>query len=784
VTKPVPPSHYGPHSKFSIGIADLLIRLRWWLLIVALITLPLADRIASRIELERSIESFFSHDDPLIITYQSSNSTFGTNEYLLVAYDDPVFESIDEQGFFDETVLDHLDHLNALAQKLEQVPGIKPGSASTLADLATAPSPVPYRIAQVFRRLISSKQKDLLDFGESIVISEDRRTVGIVLTVDPKDTPAAGAANGTADAESTDPRAETFRRIREIAAAHDPPAFVAGEPLQVNDLYRYIQEDSTLLGWASAGLMTLVILLLFRSLRWVILPLLVVHAALIWTKAILVVADLRLSMVSSILTSLMTIIAIATVTHITVTYREWRLSVNREMALRATIASLCSPILWTILTTAVGFAALLTSQILPVRSFGVMMTLGTLMVLVAVCTLIPGGTLLTRFDSDPRPTLLENRLVGGLHRLDTITNRKPKSLLIFILMVMGFAAWGLTRLTVETDFSKNFRQDSDIVKALTFFEDRLGGAGNWEVYFTGPDELNEETAIPIRELASRLRAIETPHGGRLTKVIAVTDGIDLMPGRDIERRIDLIRTFQPDFLSSLYHEENKRMRIVLRSLERQPAEVKLELIEAVVTETRKTYPDAPETGIYVLLATIIDSLLADQLLSFLVASAGVLLCMSIAFRSVVIGLISLVPNLFPILLVIGGLGWVGMPINIGTAMIACVSMGLSVDSSVHYLHGYLSARRTGASHEEATYHTHGRVGLALLFANLALVFGFLVLMLSNFIPLVYFGLLASLSMIGGLIGNLVLLPLLLRYVTIPADAIVEEVNPPSEMAPA
>ena len=115
------------------------------------------------------------------------------------------------------------------------------------------------------------------------------------------------------------------------------------------------------------------------------------------------------------------------------------------------------------------------------------------------------------------------------------------------------------------------------------------------------------------------------------------------------------------------------------------------------------------------------------------------------------------------MLVIGSMGWIGLPINIATAMIASVSMGLTVDSSIHYISGYRRARLRGLGVYEALRDTHQGVGRALVFANLALIVGFTVLTLSHFIPLVYFGILVSVAMLGGLIGNLVLLPLLLRW---------------------
>ena len=215
----------------------------------------------------------------------------------------------------------------------------------------------------------------------------------------------------------------------------------------------------------------------------------------------------------------------------------------------------------------------------------------------------------------------------------------------------------------------------------------------------------------------------------------------------------------------LYNSKQGRMRIMLRARERQPSETKLKLIADVEEAARRRFPEARATGLFVLLTYLIESLMGDQVSSFVIAAVAIVLLMTIAYKSLALGSILLVPNLFPIVLVIGAMGWIGLPINIATAMIASVSMGLTVDSSIHYLAGYTDARRRrGLSFSAALKETHQGVGLALVFANVALVAGFSVLALSHFIPLVYFGILVSVAMLGGLLGNLVLLPLLLRIV--------------------
>ena len=733
---------------------DWLVRWKGFSLLAALILTAVLIPVAARLDLEQSLESFFAADDPLLRDWLDSLSWFGKDEYVLVAYTDPELVQVGEDET--ETRVDpvRLNRLRDFARELSKLPGIDPSGTLSLESLMRPQFGDKFAQRVLARSYARKKQDDILTFGEHVVISHDRRTTAIALKLVPAE-------------EAALERQEIFTLIREVAAGHDPPAFVAGEPIQVNDMYRYVDQDSRVLGWASSGLLMATLLLLFRSVRWVVLPVLVVHVTLVWTKAILVLSDLRLSMVSSTLTSLVTIIGIATTTHVAVNYRELRQSLPREPAFRETMLRLGPPIFWTCVTTACGFGALLSSQLVPVQSFGLMLAIAVLMVMIVVAVILPGGVLLFRGDPAPLPIAAETWLVRFLHHLGRGVDKHPRMWLAGLIVLMSLTGVGLGMLRVETDFSKNFRESSEIVQALRFFEEKMGGVGTWEVNFPVREELSAETLKPVRKLARRLRAIELPDGTGLTKVVSLANGVDFAPGRGVEQKLERLQSIQPEFIGSLYNAEAGRMRISLRALEQRPAEVKLTLIDRVTEIASEEFPEARATGFYLLLANLISSLLRDQLVSFLIASAGILICMTIAFRSLWIGLLSLLPNVFPLILVIGGMGWFDVPINIGTAMIACVSMGLTVDSSIHYIAGYLRARHQGASYAESLRSTHGTVGVAMVFANFVLAMGFLVLSLSNFIPLVYFGVLVSLSMLGGLLGDLVFLPLLLRWVPVP-----------------
>jgi len=725
-------------------LAGFLVRYRIGLFVGAVAISAFAFVEASKLTLEQSIESLYALDDPHLLDYRQSKSLFGGDEFVIVVYEDPEL-----------LTYDGLARVRSFADDLSQVAGVQSKSTQNLAEIL-APANIPWLV----RPLFQLRRDELVELVRGILIGADRQTTGIVLRLAPED-------------KTSTSRDETIRAVRKLAAAHDPPAYVVGEPVLVHDMFEYVDQDGQRLFYASLVLLGLVIFALFRSFRWVVLSIVLVAATVAWTKAILVLCNMRLSMVSSMLNSLVTIVGIATVMRVMVYYREQRASCNPLEAFHKTIAELSPAIFWTTVTAAAGFVSLLSSDITPVRSFGTMMTLGTMLVLLTGGTLLPAGVLYKPERADIPTGTTEQKLVGVLGGLTTWVERWSGWVIGAVVVLSVASVFGLFRLRLDTDFTRNFRSSSPIVHALDFVETRLGGAGTWEVNFPAPHELTPEYLNKVRSLANRLRELTAPKPDEpapaLTKVVAITDLLDLIPGsaddaEGIRRKLELIRVFEPEFEPSLYNAEGGRMRLVLRAKQREPSEVQLDLIETAGRLGRAEFPEARTTGLYVLLTFLIESLLRDQIISFGLCVVLVVIIMVLAYHNLRIALVSLVPNVFPILLVVGAMGWLGVPVNVGTAMIAAVSMGLTIDASIFYLYGYRKMRSAGRPLAEALRETHQGFGRALVFGTLALVVGFSVLAMSRFIPLVYFGVLVSLAMLGGLIGNLMLLPLLLPLV--------------------
>ncbi|MCA9120244.1 MAG: MMPL family transporter [Planctomycetaceae bacterium] len=705
----------------------------------------------------------FSASDPLLPPYQLLKDTFGGNEVVLAVYVDSDLLNPDRSG---------LKRLIAIAERCQGVPGVNA--------VLSLDRPIGESVVDPENPLASRTQL----LFENYTHGRDGHTVAVVCLLDP-------------ESEASITRRETIDHLQAIIRDLPdglPAGWLAGEPVMVADGLRYVEEDGQRLGIWSTILLSTVILLFFRSIRWVVIPLMVVQWALLLTKATLVVSGLRLSLVSSMLAAIITVVGIATVVHLIVCFREARLAglAPREALLRSGNL-LAAPILWAIMTDAVGFGALLAANVGPIQDFGQMMAIGSLFVLAGVALIVPAVALAGGFDTNPKQAWGEAKLSTELTRIPELASRHPVLTVGTILLVIGFGVTGTVRLRVETDFTKNFRSGSPIVNAYEFVEQHLGGAGVLDVLLPAPGTLDWDYLQKAQHLEQRLRTevVASDEAGQpvpgLTKVISLSDAVLASSVVDLRKvRLRAIRASLvgaslagmqsriPAFYAALYGEEpatdQHYFRIMLRARERQDAAQKQSIIAQVRRITLEEFPpkerspSAEVTGFYVLLTNLIESMIRDQWVTFAVAAGGIFLMMSIVFRNPLYAAIAMVPNTLPILLVLGVMGWLELRINMGAAMIAAVSMGLSVDSSIHYLTSFRRARHQGKSVAESLAEVQRTVGLAVVFSTFALIAGFSILGTSEFVPTIYFGVLVSLSMLGGLIGNLLLLPLMLRAI--------------------
>ncbi len=749
-------------------LAFFLVRRRWLLLSLGLIVFGASAVFAGRLQFDRSLERLFRPDDPDLVALRQMRRIFSAGDIIFVTYRDGGLLAKDASG---------LKRLRDIVASFRAIPGVY--------DVWSLDQPIGDEIVHPESDM-ARRMRHLFE-GYTHNHRGDVSSLSVLLF--------PGGAGQTS-------REQTVAEIRRLAARL-PGTMLAGEPVLTAEGFRFIADDGVRLGWVSTALLAAVILLVTGRPRFVLVPLGVVQVAVVGTQASLVLLELHASWVSSVLTAVITVVGIGTVMHVLVRFQEKaRLLGDEEQALVATLTELIRPMFWVLVTDAIGFGALSISQVLPIREFAAMMVLGVAWVGLAAVLLVPALVLF------PVPRLRPARLrplYGNNSRWGGILDRGLHGLLhgairyrgisgTLVLLVAGGGLLGWSRLRVETDFTRNFRQQSEVAQAYRFIENELGGAGVWDILLPAPEKLDWPYLQRIQRLEDRLRReVVVSWEGRLTpgltKVLSLIDAVDAASPQPLaEVRYDwlregmiglgmnLIRHRMPSLFESLYGSDPTTSppefwyRIMLRSRERVPTEVKQRIVAGVRRICAEEFPRQTEVavrrspvvgGYYVLLARLVESVLEDQGKSLALVMVGILLTMLVISRSIVTALLSLLANLLPVAAVLGVLGWLGISANMGSAMMAAVSLGLSVDGTIHYLAVRDAALRAGRSRGESLLAAQTVVGPATILATLALTLGFATMILSEFIPTVHFGVLLSLTMLGGMISNLFVLPWML-----------------------
>lgn len=731
-----------------------IVRYRTWLFAFAVLVTGLTGRHATQLLSDQSVAALFAKNDPRVQAFRRSKALFGGDELAFFCYTDP-----------DLNTPAGMARLRALSQELSEVPGILTASVQ---DLATS-------LDQARLAFINIPPQKFRELTHRVLIGDDKITTAVVLRFAPlnADDVAVGAKHAQVVLAQV-PRAQTVAQIRDIAAKLSREsgldAHLVGEPVQELDAEQYVDFDNRWLWLATAGAMGLVLLIAFRNLRHALIPLLIAAAVLTWIRALAVWYGVQLGMVSSMLNPMVMIVAVGIVIPLMVRYRDHVRTTDCRSACLSTLREMGLTIWGVSLIAALGSAALLTSEIYPLAEFGALLAVAAILTFPAICCILPFGLLIgtakqnvpvefsavSREQTNPRPGRFANAIAI------------PLSLAISLSFI--FALAGCWRVQIETDFIKNFRPSSSIATGLDFVERHFGGSATWEVNFPTPDELTEEFLAKVENMAIELRQVQVAGRPALTKVICLADGEAIVPRTfftsQLSRRLWLLDKLQAEYVSTLYNAEEQRMRLILRSLERQTSQEKLEIIRQVTETTRKHFPEAEATGIFVLLTFLIEHLLREQWVSLGVASACISMVIAISLRSLKFCVISVLPNAFAVVLVIGSMGWLNLPVNIASAMMASISVGLLSGSTFQFLSNFRQGRLNGLDVSAALNLTQNLTGRATILRQGLLFTGCLTLTASHFIPVINTGIMGCWMIVGSAISHYCLLPGLLRLTTV------------------
>ncbi len=592
-------------------------------------------------------------------------------------------------------------------------------------------------------------------------------------------------------------RAEAYYALRDYLASLRAEApgdrfYVTGRPVIQGLFGIYIsQEARTMMPYVLA-LLVFFLFLSFRSLRGVLLPLVVIAATEVWMLAFLALWGHPMYTVTSILPILIVSIAVAASIHVLARYYE-AAATAREAEPRAVVAhtvrEIGVPVLMTSATTAAGFLAMTSSKQVPMADFGVVAAVGIGAAFVLTMTVVPAALVLMPLPQRSRsgPASASDLPLGWiLARSTAAVDRRARRTLLVFAALLAAGLGGIARLETDSSLVSQFPPGHPIRLADEVANRHFAGGTLLDVIIDGGK------ADAIKE-PSLLRAIDRMQA-ELERIDGVGDTFSMAElikrmnyvmneSRPEERRIpdsrDLVAQYlllysisgDPGDFEDLVDYDYRYAHVFVflrdshthlaRRVERRVRELARELFGG-----GDPPPEVRMAGTADISVHLERYVTKSQIVTISICLPVLLLLMRLEFGSWKTSVLAILPVSLAIAGIYGTMGWLGVPTDIGTTVLGGMSLGIGIDFAIHYLHRYLEARRAGLDHEAAVHETAVTVGRALFYNTVVLMGGFLVLLFAHMYPNVKLGALVSATMALCYAATIYLYPAVLRVVRI------------------
>jgi hydrophobe/amphiphile efflux-3 (HAE3) family protein len=761
---------------------------RPWLVlaVVAAVTAVLGAGAAC-LRIDSSVATLLPRNDPGKAFYDAVVERFGNDEVNIVG--------IVADDVLAPTTLEKIREITTRAAAIEGVASVisLTNVRDPIADILTPPLLIPTIPATVEEReALRARIKDNPLFAGNLIAPDSRgAAVNVFLE---------NAARADDEAQRIDAALEAI--VREMDAAGPERVYLTGlSHLKVNGL-ALMRRDLAVLTPASLALVIAVFFVSFRTRRGVVLPLLCVVTGVTWTMGVMGWIGEPITLGTLVLPSLLIVIGSSYANHVVARYylELETPSGPGDPVLRA-LADAGLPVFISALTTVIGFSSLLLNPIRAVRDLGLYAVVGISVLFVLAITLVPALIVLLperRYRRDDPVGTGEGGSLGSrlaaLAQLD-IRHRYVIFAVAASLVVVSLAA--IPRIQADTNFLAYFPREAPVRQAHAAISERIAGALPFYVVVGSGERGSMVTMEALRRLRDLDRFIETIPG--VTRTVALTDYLDLLdqglrssgdvilddegmpvPPEQVRtfwddpRRLDEVLTLvreNPAALRSVVTADLGQANILVRTRFETSTEIAAAVRRIREWAARHQPPSVPAvpTGSIVLLNGTTDDVVWGQVTSVTLALVVIFIVMSLLFVSPKVGFIAMLPNVVPIAIFFGILGWSDIMLNIGTSIIAAIALGIAVDSTIHYMVRF--NRELQATHDErhSLAMALRTVGRPIVYTSVALTAGFLVIRLSDFVPIRDFGDLTAATMVVALAANLLLLPALLaetRIVTL------------------
>ena len=593
---------------------------------------------------------------------------------------------------------------------------------------------------------------------------------------------------------------QNITEIRDVINKYGENAKIhlGGIPMIADDMMSYIKSDIAVFGIGVFIFIILTLWFIFRSLKWVLMPLLGCATSVIIMIGLLGFIGWKVTVISSNFIALMLILNMAMNIHVTVRYlqlkKEYSQLTKGEAVLEAS-EKMMLPILYTVLTTICAFLSLVFSGIKPIIDFGWMMTLGLVVSLIVTFLLLPSLINLLSSDNEIGLKDTEKSLITSI--LGSFT--KNNKIIIFgsTVLVIIFSIIGIFKLEVENSFINYFDRETEIYKGMKKIDDDLGGTTPLNVILKFPKK-TENVKVEEDEFdeweeendANEDKAKYWFTRDKMDKIIKVHDYLDSLPeigkvlsfgsilrvAEDLNKKelqsleIAVLYSKIPteiksEIISPYISVNADEARISVRIKDSLKDLRRNDLIEKINSELNTKLGFEKEeyklAGVLILFNNLLQSLFKSQILTLGIVILGIFIMFFILFRNIVLSLIGVVPNFIAAFFILGIIGLLGIPLDMMTITIAAITIGIAVDNSIHYIYRFKEEFKKIQNYDKTLDRCHSTVGIAILNTSITIVFGFSILVLSNFIPTIYFGVFTGIAMLLAMISVLTLLPKLI-----------------------
>jgi len=775
-------------------------------LILLLLTAVFFGYKSKDFRLDASSETLLIEDDPDLKYLKEINEKFGAKEFLVLTL-------TPKEQITSESTINNILSLKYKIQSLDWV-----HNTITILDIPLLDSsnePLMDRIKN-FRTLKDENIDKERGFQEilnspvfkNFVISEDTKTTGIIVNIKQKEKPQLGTFKNKQEIEIykdflKKERHQNIIEIREIIKSFEDigKIHLGGIPMIADDMMTFIKSDIIVFGIGVFLFIVLTLWYVFRNLIWVIIPISSCFFSVLIMMGFLGIMNWKVTVISSNFIALMLILTMAMNIHMSTRFLQLRKKFPDSSLLEIitlTSEKMVWPIIYTVLTTMCAFMSLIFSGIKPIIDFGLMMSFGLLTSFVVTFTLLP--TLLNLFDYQ-KIEIEEKSFSSFTQMLSKFSLNNVKLISLISVLLIFLSIFGISKLKVENSFINYFSKDTEIYKGMKLIDEKLGGTTPLNIIlkfdnekddvineekdeFEDWDEESGETEQSkywftkdkidrIKNVHVYLESLE--YVGKVLSFYSIIEiATKLNNGKELgtlEMGVlysKLPETIKKEIVDPYISVKDNEARINLRIEDSSENLRRNQLINKIDTELISKVGlnkgDFKLGGVLILFNNLLQSLFKSQILTLGLVMIGIFIMFLVLFRDVKISLIGVIPNFIAAFAILGLIGLLNIPLDMMTITIAAITIGIAVDNSIHYIYRFIEEYKSDNNYNNVIKTCHSTVGIAILNTSITIVFGFSILILSNFIPTIYFGIFTGIAMLLAMLLVLTLLPSLILLI--------------------